>query len=118
MANREDVGMAELADKKAEEKKYSDRDLSRDFPQVFRPNGTVKRSTLRKKYGLREAMDLVQRMNAYVNDSTLLDNDLCLMIFSRGGMVQLTGEAAKYALRERPDTFIDLIEMGHNFRVC
>lgn len=118
MAQREAEGMVEVADKKAEEKPYGAKDLSRDFPQVFRANGTVKRSTLRKKYGLREAMDLVQRMNAYVNNATNIEQDLCLMIFSRGGMVQLTGAAAKYALIERADTFIDLIEMGHNFRVC
>ena len=118
MAQREADGMVEVADKKAEEKPYGAKDLARDFPQVFRANGTVKRSTLRKKYALREAMALVQKMSEYVMQSAIREDDLCLMIFSRGGMVQLTGEAAKYALLERQETFIDLIEMGHNFRVC
>lgn len=117
MVTRDDVGMAENADKKAE-KSYGLRELAKDFPQVFRANRTVKRSTLKKKYTLRDAMVITQEFSKKLQQAAALDYDICIMIFSRGGMVQITGEAAQYLRDYWSDVVIDLIEAGWNFQSC
>src|SRR5690349_20333898 len=77
-----------------DEKPYGLKDFSRDFPQVMNSRGKVKRTTLKKKYTLREAMQLVSRSGDMVKSMKELCEETKVLFYTRGGTITVTGEAA------------------------
>lgn len=93
-------------------------ELSKSFPQIFRRDGSVKRSTLRKKYGLREAMQTVQQVHQCIKTMNELKEQPLIRVFTRNGTLIIEGQAASFMCNNMTDVWVDMIEQGWEFRVC
>lgn len=103
-------GRADLTEKPS----YDTKRLSRDFPQIFKQGGKVRKSPAFKKYTLREAMkklDMVKGSIAY----TVEQNEACELSFiTEVSLITIKGAAA-LAIRQNEDFLYDFIDAGWEF---
>lgn len=116
MTEAERAEYRKLIEEKAEA--YTMKDIARDFPQIFRANGTIKRPSLKRKYSLRDGMKQLTTINNQIVSLTDLQETPEFCFFTRSGLVKIQGAAAEYICKQPDDIFIDLIEAGWDFRIC
>ena len=98
----------------AEKPSYDVKNLSRDFPQIFKSGGKVRKSRSFKKYSLREAMNKLTGLQSSI-DYTIQENEGCELSFITDVSLITIKGAAAHAIRKNPDFLYDFIDAGWEF---
>lgn len=100
-----------------ENSEYTEKDLFREFPILFTSKGKVRRSPLKRKYTLRDAlrkMEQVTECRRFFAEKP--EHKAEIYLYTASGETKITGKAARKLLEM--DVFVDMIEASWSFLMC